>query len=591
MAPQPLFILRQSPDWHSLARDFRNGSEIDPKRYLPAEWVPGIPLKLVELVAEWNARMEVDFFSCRARLKEVCDDSIVQIPGARRASYSEVDNLASKIENCVAFYHDDDDWFAPDIAETLKVVLPESYDICVFPLVLIGLNTITYARRPYPNQVVGRRINFSHRYQSNNYGINGRICDRATLLGMKDHALGSEWANSHGLRDVYIDTIISATAKTPCSALQLPRILHAPARAKEHVCRYVDALREVVIPTNLRWLANRVQSLIELFSAVANPAQPVRRARVNDPALVASSASDATAPGRLRPLPGRRVSAVTARPLWRSATAARGDLAPAPVESPGDVGPEVVSPPQRHTGIGYLRFLRFVAQQIAPSTYFEIGTRNGASLSQVDCDAICVDPKFGATNTIVNNRRRAFLFQMTSDDFFVDYDVSNFFPTGIDMAFLDGLHLFEFLLRDQINTEKYCHRDSIIFLHDCLPFNKSIIGRARKPGAWAGDVWKILPILKRYRPDIKVVLFDCPPTGLVACTNLRSDSSALIDAYSNIVKEFADLTEPPSDLQSMYTQVNTRWLVNHPRRLAGILPMLRARMRTADDSAPPVGDN
>ncbi len=33
---------------------------------------------------------------------------------------------------------------------------------------------------------------------------------------------------------------------------------------------------------------------------------------------------------------------------------------------------------------------------------------------------------------------------------------------------------------------------------------------------WTGDVWKLIPILQRYRPDLQLTLFDAPPSGLVA---------------------------------------------------------------------------
>jgi hypothetical protein len=106
-----------------------------------------------------------------------------------------------------------------------------------------------------------------------------------------------------------------------------------------------------------------------------------------------------------------------------------------------------------------------------------------------------------------------------------------------------------------------------------LPFNNAITGRVQTPGAWTGDVWKVLPILKKFRPDLKVALFDCPPTGLVACTNLDPNSTVLTEAYDQIIAEFSKVMELPSDLRSIYPLEDTKALVEHPEKLGGILPV------------------
>ena len=41
----------------------------------------------------------------------------------------------------------------------------------------------------------------------------------------------------------------------------------------------------------------------------------------------------------------------------------------------------------------------------------------------------------------------------------------------LDLAFIDGMHHFEFALRDFINVEKYCSADSIILIHDVYPID------------------------------------------------------------------------------------------------------------------------
>ena len=92
------------------------------------------------------------------------------------------------------------------------------------------------------------------------------ICDASTLRGMKDHVLGSDYANGHQLRDYYIDRIVSATAKTPCAASMLQQIFSNPNVARDRVREYADNLRRLQIPEEFQWLSNRVALLINLFA-------------------------------------------------------------------------------------------------------------------------------------------------------------------------------------------------------------------------------------------------------------------------------------------------------------------------------------
>ena len=124
-----------------------------------------------------------------------------------------------------------------------------------------------------------------------------------------------------------------------------------------------------------------------------------------------------------------------------------------------------------------------------------------------------------------------FVYQMTSDEFFGQYGLKEHFPKGIDIAFLDGMHLCEYLLRDFANTQRFCHGKSLVFMHDCLPLNARMAERSYRTGeltegplwaAWTGDVWRVLFALKKFLPDLSVMLLDCQPTGLVAVSNINA---------------------------------------------------------------------
>src|ERR1700733_9654064 len=99
-------------------------------------------------------------------------------------------------------------------------------------------------------------------------------------------------------------------------------------------------------------------------------------------------------------------------------------------------------------GVPYLDFLTALHTHLTPRTYLEVGTETGSSLALVGCDAIAVDPQFQLDVTATGNRRRTFFFQMPSDTFFATENVRQLLGRPVDMVFLDGMHRFEFLLRD-----------------------------------------------------------------------------------------------------------------------------------------------
>ena len=109
-------------------------------------------------------------------------------------------------------------------------------------------------------------------------------------------------------------------------------------------------------------------------------------------------------------------------------------------------------------------------------------------------------------------------------------------------------------------------KNSIIFLHDCLPFNMRMTRRnpragTESGGAWTGDVWKVLPILRKYRPDLSVHALDCPPTGLVMITGLDPKSTALGDAIFKIIDEFKESADDEAQLRALrksITQISTK---------------------------------
>ncbi|MGC2776949.1 MAG: class I SAM-dependent methyltransferase [Bradyrhizobium sp.] len=217
------------------------------------------------------------------------------------------------------------------------------------------------------------------------------------------------------------------------------------------------------------------------------------------------------------------------------------------------------------SGIHYVQFMKQLHDTLKPNNYLEIGTLAGGTLRVANCQSIAIDPDFKILTDVIGKKSALHLFQQTSDSFFRSHDPKTLFGGSLDLAFLDGMHLFEFLLRDFINTERHCRRNSIIAIHDCVPphphnalRSASDARRAETPTPdwWTGDVWKLIPTLKHYRPDLRIYVLDCPPTGLVLVTNLESNSTILESEYAAILAKFADLELDEYGMDKFATDCN-----------------------------------
>lgn len=196
----------------------------------------------------------------------------------------------------------------------------------------------------------------------------------------------------------------------------------------------------------------------------------------------------------------------------------------------------------KKSGFSHICILEHLHKKYQPKTYLEIGVRTGRAimLSNKDEKAIGVDPE---DSLIFPLRENIKMFWEKSDDFFADHNIEELFGNQkLDLTFIDGMHLFEFVLRDFINAEKHSHKDSVIMLHDTIPFDKPTSGREIVDTIWTGDVFKMILILKKYRPDLKFLNIVTPPIGTTIVKNLDPNNTVLKENYDKILEEFMQLT-------------------------------------------------
>ena len=130
--------------------------------------------------------------------------------------------------------------------------------------------------------------------------------------------------------------------------------------------------------------------------------------------------------------------------------------------------------------------INYLISKYGYSDYLEIGCDKDQLFSKVNLqNKTGVDPYSGGN------------IRQTSDDFFLTNNKT------FDLVFIDGLHTYDQVKRDILNSVKFLNDDGIILVHDCLPDTMAKQAVPRYKMQWNGDVWKAIVDL-RQDPDLDV---------------------------------------------------------------------------------------
>lgn len=200
----------------------------------------------------------------------------------------------------------------------------------------------------------------------------------------------------------------------------------------------------------------------------------------------------------------------------------------------------------RFPGPPYRDVLRRVHELVRPRRYLEIGVETGATLAFAHAAerVIGIDPDASKLrrDLVPPNAQ---VFHETSDAFFARHSREQALGAHrLDLSFIDGMHLFEYALRDFMNVEAWSEPNGVVVLHDCLPISPLSANRERRSNFWVGDVWKVVDILRQYRPDLRVKIVATAPSGLCVVRGLDPSSRVLWDELDRIVERYLELPYP-----------------------------------------------
>ncbi len=157
------------------------------------------------------------------------------------------------------------------------------------------------------------------------------------------------------------------------------------------------------------------------------------------------------------------------------------------------------------------------------NNYLEIGVFNGHIFFRINSSfKVAVDPefrfdamrKFGKSLLNPQNFKAHFI-EKTSDDFFAQDAPNLLNGKKFEIALIDGMHEYEYALRDVENTLNNMTDNGIIVMHDCNPLTKDAASsfaewKSRNfADTWNGDVWKVILHMQSLRNDVNAFTLDC----------------------------------------------------------------------------------
>ena len=141
------------------------------------------------------------------------------------------------------------------------------------------------------------------------------------------------------------------------------------------------------------------------------------------------------------------------------------------------------------------------------NSYLEIGCDDNQLFSRINIsEKIGVDPVSGGN------------YKGKSDDFFKQ-NIKKF-----DLIFIDGLHEYDQVRKDILNSLKFLNDDGFILVHDCLPRSLSAQAVPRYRNVWNGDVWKAIVEFRTY-PNLEI--FTCLADEGIAVIQEKKNSQEL----------------------------------------------------------------
>lgn len=260
-----VIVVRQSPNWLGLAQSGHDTASFDALIYEP----PGTTAALIRF---WNETMPVSFYAARAAMKEIAAENLAMVAGARIQS---IDQFRPPFERDALYtFIDDDDWFAPDLAERLLSSEAAIADGTAWQWVRFTDGNIL-AREYYET------------CHTNNYAVHGSfLAERDDFSLACQHFTAQRLLYRDGVNIFPINAPLSITNKHPCSFLGLKSRKFDQRSLRTRVGSYRKFLtstqeQQNIMARDVAWALPYMQKTSVFFSSLSieKPREPSRIVR------------------------------------------------------------------------------------------------------------------------------------------------------------------------------------------------------------------------------------------------------------------------------------------------------------------------
>ncbi|MEC9466431.1 MAG: hypothetical protein VX834_11630 [Myxococcota bacterium] len=210
--------------------------------------------------------------------------------------------------------------------------------------------------------------------------------------------------------------------------------------------------------------------------------------------------------------------------------------------------------------------------ELKPANYLQLGVEQGDALRAVDLKTSCIVVASGAKLDLDVVCPDEF-YPMTSKAFFNHHDLRQLFGgSAVDLAFLRGPSSYDLVLEEFLELERSVGPRTVLCVEGTYPVEAISAHRRKRAEHWVGDRWKLVAILKAYRPDLYIQTLPAAPSGLTLISCLDPESTVLSERFDEISHAFAPLgydylaVDPasvlnivPCHVEDALTRIRKRW--------------------------------
>ena len=203
-------------------------------------------------IETWNATFEMPYHLYRCELKRIAQLNLMRTPGAACVSQKEIP------EGAVAVPVDDDDWFAPDLAEAIEKGISDRSG-CYWPSRFLELPISLTHRLSLIRRALFPSTKPYWLCTTNNYAV---VYGPRTADLLNSHVRASRWFLAHPSDVIRLEQPLSLMNRTLASTTQLRS---RPSRAlllRKHR-RYLRVYKRPA-PAGLEWCAPYLEMLRDL---------------------------------------------------------------------------------------------------------------------------------------------------------------------------------------------------------------------------------------------------------------------------------------------------------------------------------------